>query len=91
MTMIDKICREEANSFMQFEPDIIKPLQTPPSLLYVTVYADDRFKGDNKLIDLNNRITENKTQVISLLDSYSCTHICIKVRVEVEQSHNKLH
>lgn len=43
---IDKICKEEANAFMLFDPVIIKGLYRR-GLIYldVCVYAEDRFKG----------------------------------------------
>ncbi|XP_020103014.1 protein FAM91A1 isoform X1 [Ananas comosus] len=45
MATIDKICKEEANSFVLFDPDIIKGL-SKRGLIYfdVPVYPDDRFK-----------------------------------------------
>ncbi|KAJ4762820.1 FAM91 carboxy-terminus protein [Rhynchospora pubera] len=45
MATIDKICKEEANSYVLFEPDIIKAL-FKRGLVYfdVPVYPDDRFK-----------------------------------------------
>lgn len=45
MATIDKICKEEANAFVLFDPEIIKGLYRR-GLIYidVPVYADDRFK-----------------------------------------------
>ena len=46
MTTIDKICKEEANSFAMFDPDVVKGL-CKRGLIYfdVPVYPDDRLKG----------------------------------------------
>ncbi|PON49757.1 FAM [Parasponia andersonii] len=47
MATIDKVCREEANSFILFDPDIIKGLYCRGLIYFdVPVYADDRFKGN---------------------------------------------
>lgn len=46
--MIDKICREEINSFLFFELNIIKAFTNyKQGLVYfdVTVYHDEHFKG----------------------------------------------
>jgi hypothetical protein len=46
MATIDKICKEEANSFVLFEPVIIKALYKRGLVYFdVPVYPDDRFKG----------------------------------------------
>ncbi|KAF3340535.1 Protein FAM91A1 [Carex littledalei] len=45
MATIDKICKEEANSYVLFEPDIIKALYKQGLVYFdVPVYPDDRFK-----------------------------------------------
>ncbi|XP_073014432.1 uncharacterized protein [Typha latifolia] len=45
MGTIDKICKEEANSFVLFDPDIIKGLNKRGLVYFeVPVYPDDRFK-----------------------------------------------
>ncbi|KAL7154824.1 hypothetical protein ABFS83_03G029400 [Erythranthe nasuta] len=45
MSMIDKICKEEANSFILFDPEIIKGLHRRGLVYFdVPVYPDDRFK-----------------------------------------------
>ncbi|KAL3647346.1 hypothetical protein CASFOL_008314 [Castilleja foliolosa] len=45
MATIDKICKEEANSFILFDPEIIKTLYLRGLVYFdVPVYADDRFK-----------------------------------------------
>ncbi|KAL5558920.1 hypothetical protein UlMin_035131 [Ulmus minor] len=45
MATIDKVCKEEANSFILFDPDIIKGLFRRGLIYFdVPVYADDRFK-----------------------------------------------
>ncbi|XP_028800326.1 protein FAM91A1 isoform X2 [Neltuma alba] len=42
---IDKICKEEANSFILFDPDIVKGLYRRGLIYFdVPVYPDDRFK-----------------------------------------------
>ncbi|KAL9254509.1 FAM91A1-like protein [Drosera capensis] len=42
---IDKVCKEEANSFVLFDPDIIKGLYRRGLIYFdVPVYAEDRFK-----------------------------------------------
>jgi len=44
---IDKVCKEEANSFVLFDPDIIKGLYQRGLVYFdVIIYPDDRFKGD---------------------------------------------
>ncbi|KZV31579.1 hypothetical protein F511_13519 [Dorcoceras hygrometricum] len=46
MATIDKICKEEANSFILFDPEIIKGLYRRGLVYFdVPVYPDDRFKG----------------------------------------------
>ncbi|KAL6580446.1 hypothetical protein OROMI_008470 [Orobanche minor] len=45
MATIDKICKEEANSFISFDPEIIKGLYRRGLVYFdVSVYPDDRFK-----------------------------------------------
>ncbi|KAL9254917.1 FAM91A1-like protein [Drosera capensis] len=45
MSTIDKVCKEEANSFVLFDPDIIKGLYRRGLIYFdVPVYAEDRFK-----------------------------------------------
>jgi len=44
--MIDKVCKEEANSFILFDPDVVKGLYSRGLIYFdVPVYPDDRFKG----------------------------------------------
>lgn len=46
MATIDKICKEEANAFILFDPDVIKGLYRRGLVYFdVPVYPDDRFKG----------------------------------------------
>lgn len=46
MATIDKVCKEEANSFVLFDPDIVKGLYRRGLVYFdVPVYPDDRFKG----------------------------------------------
>ncbi|RRT37502.1 hypothetical protein BHM03_00022301 [Ensete ventricosum] len=46
MATIDKVCKEEANSFVLFDPDIVKGLYKRGLVYFdVPVYPDDRFKG----------------------------------------------
>ena len=43
---IDKICKEETNSFFLFDPSVIKGLYQRGLVYFdVPVYPDDRFKG----------------------------------------------
>lgn len=43
---IDKVCKEEANSFFLFDADIVKGLYRRGLIYFdVPVYPDDRFKG----------------------------------------------
>ncbi|XP_014518363.1 uncharacterized protein LOC106775723 isoform X1 [Vigna radiata var. radiata] len=45
MAMIDKLCKEEANSFILFDPDVVKGLYGRGLIYFdVPVYPDDRFK-----------------------------------------------
>ncbi|XP_039012827.1 protein FAM91A1-like isoform X2 [Hibiscus syriacus] len=45
MATIDKICKEEANAFILFDPDIVKGLYRRGLIYFdVPVYPDDRFK-----------------------------------------------
>ena len=45
-TTIDKICKEEANAFILFDPDVVKGLYRRGLIYFdVSVYPDDRFKG----------------------------------------------
>ncbi|GAB2271345.1 hypothetical protein Dimus_006186 [Dionaea muscipula] len=45
MSTIDKVCKEEANSYILFDPDIIKGLYQRGLIYFdVPVYPDDRFK-----------------------------------------------
>ena len=46
MATIDKVCKEEANSYILFDPDIVKGLFRRGLIYFdVPVYSDDRFKG----------------------------------------------
>lgn len=46
MATIDKVCKEEANSFMLFDSNIVKGLYRRGLVYFdVPVYSDDRFKG----------------------------------------------
>lgn len=46
MATIDKICKEEANSFILFDREIIKGLHRRGLVYFdVPVYPDDRFQG----------------------------------------------
>lgn len=45
MATIDKVCKEEANAFIHFDPEIVKGLYRRGLIYFdVPVYADDRFK-----------------------------------------------
>ncbi|KAK6646236.1 hypothetical protein PHAVU_L003337 [Phaseolus vulgaris] len=45
MAMIDKLCKEEANSFILFDPDVVKGLYSRGLIYFdVPVYPEDRFK-----------------------------------------------
>lgn len=45
MVTIDKVCKEEANSYILFDPDIVKGLYRRGLIYFdVPVYPDDRFK-----------------------------------------------
>ncbi|KAK3230949.1 hypothetical protein Dsin_002830 [Dipteronia sinensis] len=45
MATIDKVCKEEANAYILFDPDVIKGLFRRGLIYFdVSVYADDRFK-----------------------------------------------
>ncbi|GAB4844994.1 hypothetical protein Ancab_038387 [Ancistrocladus abbreviatus] len=45
MSTIDKVCKEDANSYILFDPDIIKGLYRRGLIYFdVPVYPDDRFK-----------------------------------------------
>ncbi|XP_043722348.1 protein FAM91A1 [Telopea speciosissima] len=45
MSTIDKVCKEEANSFVLFDPDIVQGLYRRGLVYFdVPVYPDDRFK-----------------------------------------------
>ncbi|XP_042493363.1 protein FAM91A1-like [Macadamia integrifolia] len=45
MSTIDKVCKEEANSFVLFDPDIVQGLYRRGLIYFdVPVYPDDRFK-----------------------------------------------
>ncbi|XP_020538170.1 protein FAM91A1 isoform X2 [Jatropha curcas] len=45
MATIDKVCKEEANAFILFDPDIVKGLYRRGLIYFdVPVYSDDRFK-----------------------------------------------
>lgn len=47
MATIDKVCKEEVNSFILFDPEIIKGLYRRGLVYFdVPVFADDRFKGN---------------------------------------------
>ncbi|KAH7567713.1 hypothetical protein JRO89_XS07G0129500 [Xanthoceras sorbifolium] len=46
MATIDKVCKEEANAYILFDPDVIKGLFRRGLIYFdVPVYPDDRFKG----------------------------------------------
>ncbi|THU47399.1 hypothetical protein C4D60_Mb09t15080 [Musa balbisiana] len=45
MATIDKVCKEEVNSFVLFDPDIVRGLHRRGLMYFdVPVYSDDRFK-----------------------------------------------
>nr|XP_018674181.1 PREDICTED: protein FAM91A1-like isoform X1 [Musa acuminata subsp. malaccensis]XP_018674182.1 PREDICTED: protein FAM91A1-like isoform X1 [Musa acuminata subsp. malaccensis] len=45
MATIDKVCKEEVNSFILFDPDIVRGLHKRGLMYFdVPVYSDDRFK-----------------------------------------------
>ncbi|KAJ8433796.1 hypothetical protein Cgig2_025959 [Carnegiea gigantea] len=45
MATIDKVCKEEANSYVLFDPEIVKGLYRRGLIYFdVSVYPDDRFK-----------------------------------------------
>lgn len=47
MATIDKICKEEANAYILFDPEVIKGLYQRGLVYFdVPVYQDDRFKGE---------------------------------------------
>ncbi|XP_028057164.1 protein FAM91A1-like isoform X1 [Camellia sinensis] len=47
MATIDKVCKEEANSLILFDPEIVKGLFRRGLIYFdVPVYPDDRFKGN---------------------------------------------
>jgi hypothetical protein len=47
MATIDKICKEEANAYFLFDPEVIKGLYQRGLVYFdVPVYQDDRFKGE---------------------------------------------
>lgn len=47
MATIDKVCKEEANSYALFDPNVIKGLYRRGLIYYdVPVYPNDRFKGN---------------------------------------------
>ena len=46
MATIDKVCKEEANSYVLFDPQVIRGLYRRGLMYFdVPVYQDDRFKG----------------------------------------------
>lgn len=46
MATIDKVCKEEGNSYILFDPDVVKGLYRRGLIYFdVPVYSDDRFKG----------------------------------------------
>ncbi|RWW32271.1 hypothetical protein GW17_00003064 [Ensete ventricosum] len=46
MATIDKVCKEEVNSFFLFDPNIVRGLHRRGLMYFdVPVYPDDRFKG----------------------------------------------
>lgn len=46
MATIDKVCKEEANAFILFDPEIVKGLFRRGLIYFdVSVYPEDRFKG----------------------------------------------
>lgn len=46
MATIDKVCKEEANAFILFDPEIVKGLFRRGLIYFdVPVYPEDRFKG----------------------------------------------
>lgn len=46
MATVDKVCKEEANSFSMFNPDIVRGLYIRGLIYFdVPIYPDDRLKG----------------------------------------------
>ncbi|KAL8172343.1 hypothetical protein V2J09_024147 [Rumex salicifolius] len=69
MTMIDKVCKEEANSYILFDPEIIKGLYQRGLIYFdVPVYPDDRIKGSS----LMKILLRSKGDSISLSSSSYC-------------------
>lgn len=59
MATIDKICKEEANTFILFDPEIIKGLYRRGLVYFdVPVYPDDRFKGNLLRILFSNFLNQ---------------------------------
>lgn len=53
MATIDKVCKEEANSFVLFDPNIIRGLFRRGLIYFdVPVFPDDRFKGRLQICSL---------------------------------------
>ncbi|KAF5740192.1 hypothetical protein HS088_TW11G00258 [Tripterygium wilfordii] len=65
---IDKVCKEEANSFILFDPDIIKGLYRRGLIYFdVPVYTDDRFKVSRLEGFISNREQSYEDPIEELL------------------------
>lgn len=57
MATIDKVCKEEANSFILFDPEIVKGLFRRGLIYFdVPVYPEDRFKGSFSALNFCTKI-----------------------------------
>lgn len=71
MATIDKVCKEEANSYILFDPDIVKGLHQRGLVYFdVPVYPDDRFKGELYGLAVN---------ILSLLSKFISVYCLIEL------------
>ncbi|GAV83251.1 hypothetical protein CFOL_v3_26699 [Cephalotus follicularis] len=65
---IDKICKEEANAFILFDPNVVKGLYSRGLIYFdVPVYADDRFKVSRLEGFISNREQSYEDPIEELL------------------------
>ncbi|XWS23930.1 hypothetical protein CRYUN_Cryun28dG0057900 [Craigia yunnanensis] len=78
MATIDKICKEEANAFILFDPDIVKGLYLRGLVYFdVPVYLDDRFKVSRLERFISNKEQSYEDPIEELL--YAVFVVSIKV------------
>lgn len=85
MATIDKICKEEANAYVLFDPEVIKGLYRRGLVYFdVPVYQDDRFKGEFMFA----KNVYLKVGMVNFAKAYNCISEGLKNRFLIISSYN---